>query len=396
MKPRLMSVKEARRLLLGAQALLDDPAHTAGKAALKKLISKLGFVQLDSINVVERAHHLTLWTRLHDFKKEHLDQLLSKDRFVFEHWTHDASLIPVEHYSHWKVRFRQDAERLRNHSWWNYHFRESDADQVLSHVRERIRREGPLRSSDFEHPEKRGPWWGWKPQKAALEFLWRSGELAITHRVHFHKVYDLSERVLPRHHACEEPSPEAQIAWACESAMERLLVFTPKELAAFWNAISMDEAKVWCAQALKKNQIVPVEVESADGSQPQSAFAAADWKARLAHMPEAPDAARLLCPFDPIIRDRGRCLRRFNFDYRFEAYTPEPKRTYGYYVLPILEGEHIIGRLDPKFHRDRGTLEIKGLWFEPKVRATKARMKAVENAVAALAHFVGARDYDLR
>lgn len=386
--PRLTAA-QAARLFLGAQGLLEDPARKATPARVRKLVEGLGFVQLDSINVVARAQDLILRARLQDYRPEHLRRLLEQERALFEGFTHDASAIPVAHYAHWKPRFRRDEARMRGHAWWQYHFRDSDADAVIAHVQERIALEGPLMSKDFEHPEKRGPWWGWKPQKAALDFLWRSGVLAIRGRVNFHKVYDLAERVLPRVHASPEPDPEVHRDWACASAAERLIVFTPREVAGFWDAIELAEARAWCAREAKAGRILAVEVEGADGSAPQAAFAVADWEGRLKASPEAPSGLRLLAPFDPILRDRARGLRRFGFDYRFEAFVPEAKRRHGYYVLPLLEGERLVGRLDPKLHRDQGILEIRGLWWEPGVEATPARRKALRAALDGFLEGVG-------
>jgi hypothetical protein len=382
-----ISAAQARRLLMGAQGLLDDPARRAGPAALAKLIERLGFVQVDTINVLARAHHLTLHTRLDGYRPAHLAQLVERDRFLFEHWTHDASVIPLQWYAHWKPRFRRDAEDIRRHAWWNHHLG-ANGEAVIAHVRERITTEGPVMSADFEHQQKRGEWWGWKPQKAALDYLWRIGELAVARRVHFHKVYDLAARVHPEHHALPEPSAEAHADWACRTALERLGVATAREVAGFWDSLGIAEAKAWCEAEAKAGRIAAVTVEG----EARPAFAVADFEARLRKLPETPDRTRLLCPFDPVLRDRARALRLFGFDYRFEAFVPEPKRTYGYFVLPILEGERLVGRLDPKLHRDRGLLEIKGLWWEPGVKPTKARMKALASAMERLAAFVGAED----
>jgi hypothetical protein len=362
--------------------------------SLQTLIGKLGFVQVDTINILARAHDLTLFSRLDGYQPEHLRKLLEDKRSLFEGFTHDASAIPTAWFPQWKPRFDRDRARIHAHAWWQHHFRGTDGARVVAGVKARIAHEGPLKSSDFEHPEKRGPWWGWKPQKAALDFLWRSGELMIPRREGFQKVYDLTERVLPEQHALPCPDPAEHLEWACATAAERLWVFTPKELAEFWAVLEGAEAKRWCEAAAKAGRIVPVQVESADG-EVRPAFALADWEARLAKLPEAPERTRLLCPFDPILRDRTRALRRFGFDYRFEAFVPEPKRQYGYFVLPILEGDCLVGRLDPKLHRDRGLLEIKGLWWEPGIKATKARKRGLDEALERLAEFVGVKDISL-
>lgn len=385
----LIPTASAQRLFLGAQGLLADPGKRVTTVALQGLIERLGFVQVDTINVLARAHDLTLFSRLEGYRPEQLRKLLEDKRSLFEAFTHDASAIPTAWFPHWQPRFRRDRARMQAHAWWQYHFRGTDGAQVVADVKARITQEGALKSSHFEHPEKRGPWWGWKPQKAALDFLWRSGELMIPRREGFQKVYDLTERVLPEHHALPCPEPAEHLSWACDTAAERLWVFTPKELADFWNSIEAVEAKAWCAAAEKDGRIVAVQVESADG-EVRPAFALADWEARLARLPEPPARTRLLCPFDPILRDRARALRRFGFDYRFEAFVPEPKRQYGYFVMPILEGDRLVGRLDPKLHRDRGLLEVRGLWWEPGIRVTKARRRGLDEALERMAAFVGA------
>ena len=392
-----LSAAQAAELFLGAQGLLEDPGRPATKAALSKLIHGLGFVQLDTINVLARAHDLTLFSRLHGYKRTHLAALAEADRVLFEHWTHDASLVPVAWYAHWKPRFRRDAKRLKGSAWWAYHLG-ADGERVVNHVRARIRQEGALRSADFMHEKKRGEWWGWTPQKAALEYLWRCGELAVARRVHFHKVYDLVERVLPEPSARPDPDPHTHVEWLCTSAAERLAVFAPRELAAFWNALGdVDAAGAarWCASASKEGRIVPAAVHGADGSAPRQAWVLADWGARvtsLARLSDGLEGMRFLSPFDPVVRDRARCLRRFGFDYRFEAYVPVPKRVFGYYVLPILQGPRFVGRLDLKLHRDRALLEVKGLWWEPGIKATPARKRKLRDALERLAAFVGAVD----
>lgn len=393
--PAPITAPQAARLFLSAQGLLDDPERKPTKAALKGALDTLGFVQLDTINVLARAHDLILRTRLEGFEPAQLQALIEKDKLLFEGFTHDASFIPLRWYAHWKPRFRRDEARMKAHQWWQHHFRGTDGEAVVKGVRNRIRIEGPLMSKDFEHPEKRGPWWGWKPQKAALDFLWRSGELAVPRRIQFHKVYDLAERVHPEVHATPEPDRSAHVAWACEEAAPRLVVFTPKELAEFFASIEAGEAKAWCEREAKAGRLVPVLVEDASGGKPQPAYALADWNARLKAASEAPGGLRLLAPFDPVVRDRARCLRRFGFDYRFEAFVPEPKRQYGYYTLPILEGERFIGRLDAKVHRDEAHLEVRGLWWEQGVKATKVRVKALDEALAKLAVFVGAEAFSV-
>ncbi|HEY3571107.1 MAG TPA: crosslink repair DNA glycosylase YcaQ family protein [Thermoanaerobaculia bacterium] len=385
----------ARRLLLGAQGLLDDPRRKATVDALYGLIERMGFVQIDSINVVERAHHLILVSRMQGYQPRLLERLLERQRRLFEHWTHDASAIPTSWYPYWKIRFERYRRRVLEHPWWMERIG-PEPEKVIGHVRERVVQEGPLMTRDFEG-ERTGEqgWWGWKPQKAALEYLWRTGELAIAGRSSFHKVYDLAERVLPEGHAAPRPSDAEHLDWACRTALERLGIASPDEIAGFWAAIKLEEARAWCAEAAQRGEIVPVQVEPADGSKPRASWAVPDWESRAASLPPAPPRIRLLAPFDPILRDRKRTLRLFNFDYRFEAFVPGQHRKHGYYVLPILEGDRLIGRLDPKLHREKGLLEVKGLWWEPKVKETKGRRAALAAALDRLCRLTGAERWDL-
>lgn len=389
----LIPAATARRLLLGAQGLLDDPRGRVTADRVYGLVERMGFVQIDSINVVERAHHLTLAARLQGYRPRMLDRLLERDRRLFEHWTHDASAIPARWYPHWRFRFQRYRDRVLEHPWW-LERAGPEPLRIIAGVRERLVREGPLMTRDFADTRDASAdraWWGWKPEKAALEYLWRTGEAAVAGRVSFHKVYDLAERVLPEAHAAPQPSPEEHLDWACRTALERLGAATPDEIAGFWRAVPLNEVKAWCART---GDIAAVRVEAVDGSV-RSAFAVPDWEERAAALPRAPAGIRLLSPFDPILRDRRRTLRLFGFDYRFEAFVPAPRRRYGYYVLPILEGERLVGRLDPKLHRDRGLLEVRQVWWEPGVRDGRARRKKLETALDRLARFVGAERWSI-
>jgi uncharacterized protein len=386
-----------RRLLLGAQGLLDDPRRKATADALYGLIERLGFVQIDSINVVERAQHLTLAARMQGYRPALLERLLERDRRLFEHWTHDAAAIPTLWYPHWHQRFERYRRRVLDHPWWRERVGENP-QAVIEHVRARLRAEGPLMTKDFEDERPEGTdtaWWGWKPAKAALEYLWRTGEVAVARRVSFHKVYDLTERVLPQAHTAPRPGPEEDVDWACRSALERLGVATPAEIAAFWRSVSLEEARDWGARAAARGEIVQVLAEGIDGAAPQRSYSLPDWEARAAALPAPPPRLRILSPFDPILRDRARALRLFGFDYRFEAFVPAPQRRWGYYILPLLEGERLVGRLDPKLRRDEGVLEIRQVWWEPGVRLSKGRLAGLEAAMERLARLVGAERWEM-
>jgi uncharacterized protein YcaQ len=355
----------------------------------------MGFVQIDSINVVERSHHHILQTRFDGYRPALLTRLLERDRRLFEHWTHDAAAIPTVWLPHWKPRFR-DFRKWRPR--WSRRLG-PDPSKTLAHVRRRIRNEGPLKSADFEDPRTtRTGWWDWKPAKAGLEYLWRTGELAVARRDSFHKVYDLVERVLPESRDLRAPTPAEHLDWACRSALERLGAATPREIRSYFYRHAEMEVKpfaAWCERAERRGEIEAVAVESANGSPPRPSYALADWRKRAARVPDAPKRIRLLSPFDPLMRDRERAQRLFDFDYTFEAYVPAPKRRFGYYVLPLLEGERLVGRVDAKLHRADEQLEIRGLWWEPGVKATATRRRALERAVGLFSEQLGATSYQL-
>jgi uncharacterized protein YcaQ len=393
--PRV-SAAAGRRLLLGAQGLLDAPGR-ATSASVYDLVLRLGYVQIDSINVVERAHHLILAARLRGYRGSLLAGLLERHRLLFEHWTHDAAAIPTVWFPHWHDRFDRYRRDLPRRSWWRARMG-GQPEAEIARVRARLERDGPLLARQLATERGRGAaaaWWGWSPQKTALEFLWWTGEAAIAGRRGFHKLYDLTARVLPDAAAVPRPGPEEQVDWACRTAIERLGVATPAEIAGFWQALPAAAARAWCGEAAARGEIAAVELESADGSAPRAAFAVLDWQARARAEPAHRSRIRLLCPFDPILRDRRRALRLFGFDFRFEAFVPAAQRRHGYYVMPLLEGERLVGRIDPKLHRAAGRLEVRSVRWEAGARPSRRRRAALDAAVGRLAALVGAGRWEL-
>ncbi|MFP3942539.1 MAG: winged helix-turn-helix domain-containing protein [Alphaproteobacteria bacterium] len=382
-----LSRREARRLFLNAQGLSDNPATALDRQSLQHLIGRLGFVQLDSVKAVERAHHHILFTRNQRYRPEMLRHLLEERRTLFEHWTHDASVIPVDWYPHWHHRFRQFERRIRRNPRWR---EKLGGTRVIKAVRRRIEKDGPLEARDFAGESKgTGPWWGWSPHKAALEYLWFTGELAISGRAGFRKIYDLAERVLPHHTALPPTDREEHVDWACHTALQRLGFASPGEIAAFWDALSPDEAAAWCSRE-DGRAVQKVEVETTQG--PKSCFAPLDIETRLANAPEPPGRIRLVSPFDPAIRDRRRTERLFDFSYRIEIFVPAAKRQYGYYVFPLLEGDRFIARADLKVDGRTGALIVLGFWPEPGTRWGKGRLAKLDAELERCAVFAGARE----
>lgn len=386
-----ISAQVARRLLLQAQGLAEDPGP-ATAAAVHRLIERMGFVQVDTISTVGRAHHLILGTRLEGYRPGMLAERLERRQTLFEHWTHDASVIPLKWYAHWRHRFA----RYLTHTWYLKNLGE-DRERIVGHVLERVAKEGPLTSRDFEHEGDggKGNWWSWKPHKFALDYLWRTGRLHVAGRRNFDKVYDLPERCIPSHAALAASDEAAHVEWACASALERLGVATAIEVRQFWYAIPTAAVNAWLKRAVAEGRVAQVKVEAADGSAGKVAYALADVGRRIRDLPEMPSMMRLLCPFDPVLRDRARAHRLFNFHFRFEAFVPAAERKHGYYVMPILRGDELVGKADPKFDRATGTLHVRKVWWEPGVKVTRRLLTSLEEAAHRLAGGIGATSVEL-
>jgi len=385
----LIGNRDARRIFLHRHLLSDAPQGPASGNDLLQLIQGLGFVQLDSINTVARAHDLILFSRRQRYRPQALKSLYERDGALFEHWTHDAAVIPMGYYPHWELRRQRDAQMLRQrYKNWHQH----DFEGRFQTVFDQIRAQGPVSSSDVgqDEPRSNGGWWDWHPSKTALEYLWRAGALCVVGRDGFQKRYDLTERVIDAALCDPSQAPdEAQtIDWCCNGALNRLGFATPGELAAFWAHISPAEAKAWVQREQAVGRVEQVQIAGADGTVHRS-FA----RPGLASDPAidmAPTARlRVLSPFDPALRDRKRAERLFGFRYRIEMFVPAPKRVYGYYVFPILQGDSIIARVDMKVHRDRDTLVVRALWPEPGSRWGKGKQAAFEAELARIIRLAG-------
>ncbi|EJJ28882.1 winged helix-turn-helix domain-containing protein [Rhizobium sp. CF142] len=381
----LLSNSDARRVFLAKQGLSAPPNRALTKTGLLDLIHDLGFVQVDSIQTVERAHHQILFSRNQTYRREHLTALLEKDGALFEHWTHDASILPSAFFKYWKHKFR-DEELALVERWRRW--RGEGFEASFEETYDRVVKDGAILARDMKADgHVSGGWWNWHPNKTALEYFWRTGKFAIAGRSNFQKIYDLVERVIPAEFHEPEVSREDFVDWACRSALARLGFATHGEIAAFWDLLSPDEAKAWVAE--NRDELIEVMIEPALGGKPRASWAFADFLGTTDTYPEAPPRIRVLSPFDPMIRDRNRTERLFGFFYRIEIFVPEPKREYGYYVFPLLEGDRLIGRIDMKADRKKGTLDVKRLWMEPRVKASAGRLEKLEAELERLARFAG-------
>ncbi|QHQ35445.1 winged helix-turn-helix domain-containing protein [Algicella marina] len=366
--------QRARRLFLDRHLLLRPTGGTGRGADLEGVLDKLGFVQVDSINTLARAHDLILWSRRGQYRPRALEHLVARDRSAFEHWTHDAAIIPMQFYPMWRLKFSREEARARER-WpaWRRDGWEDEIDSVLRHISDT----GPACSLDVGTDEQKtsSGWWDWHPSKTALEFLWRSGQLAICHRRGFRKFYDLADRVIPAERLHQRLDEEEIIHRAMSHALYRLGFGTSGELAAFFDIATKSEAKAWCAAQLAAGGIIEVDIELADGSRRRS-FTTVETLDSAASQPDPSSRIRLLSPFDPALRDRARTERLFGFHYRIEIFVPEAKRKYGYYIFPVLQGDRLIGRLDTS--RKGSTLLVRAFWPEAGVRMAKARIAGLE------------------
>jgi uncharacterized protein YcaQ len=381
-----------RRLFLERQGLGGSPRAEIDKRDVLRLVKQLAYLQIDSINVVERAHHMILYSRNRNYRREMLTSLIEQDRELFEHWTHDAAILPVSYFPHWRHRFENTQKRIHEPRWQKR--LGARPKLILEAVRQRIHTEGPLRTRDFGNggEVKRSAWWGWTQEKTALEFLWRSGELGICRREGFEKVYDRMEAVVPARHRDKKIDHAASVDWKCRAALKRLGAATAAEIAAFWMSFSTATAGAWVDTVRDAGGLIDVAVETADGSAPRPRVALPEFTNALRRVTPPPRGMRLLSPFDPAIRDRSRTSWLFGFDYRIEVFVPAAKRKYGYYVLPILEGDRLTGRIDLKVHRKEGFLEVIGLWWEAAIRTTPARQDALRRCLAHFAKFSGVNE----
>ncbi len=381
----------ARRLFLDRHALMEAPSGPAKGQGLADLITRLGFVQVDSVNTFARAHDLILWSRRQTYRPESLRWINDRARATFEHWTHDASIVPIQYFPMWRMRFERDRARLR-HRWKDWHGQafHAEIEKVLAHVSDH----GACCTADIaeDQPEKSTGWWDWRPSKVALEYLWRSGELSITKRSGFRKFYDLSERVIPPEFLNAREDDAAIIDWACTSALDRLGFATSGELAAFFDLITPIDAKDWMTRAIAEGRVVEVDLACVGGKLRRSVMWPQDLET-LDRLPEASPRTRILSPFDPALRDRNRAERLFGFHYRIEIFVPEAKRRYGYYVFPVLEGTRLIGRIDIARSGDR--LVVRAFWPEKGVRMGSGRQARLLAELERAARFAGCSDLDI-
>jgi uncharacterized protein len=344
------SAAEARRIALAAQGFGTEPASPADAARLKRLTRRLGLLQIDSVNILVRAHYMPLFSRLGAYAPALLDQAAydGRRRHLFEYWGHEASLLPIELYP--LLRWRMAAAERLEGIWEGIAKAKRENAAYTEALYEEIKRRGPLAASDFENAGPRtGPWWGRSDGKRALEYLFWCGRLTTSTRRNFERVYDLTERVLPKAAlAAPVPDKEAAQRQLLMIAARALGIATEPDLRDYFR-LRPAESQPRLAELVEAGQLQPVAVRG--------------WRhpAYLhpeARLPRRVEARALLSPFDPLIWERDRTERIWNFRYRIEIYTPAHKRQHGYYVLPFLLGDALVGRVDLKADRAAGVLRV--------------------------------------
>ena len=346
-------VTKLRRIAINQQGLLKAESFGRGKAATLRAIEQIGYVQIDTISVVERAHHHVLGSRVANYRPAMLDQLV-RERKLFEYWFHAAAWLPMADYRYSLPRMRQqNGER----NWFK------NGDRKLMHeILARVEAEGALRTRDFEEPRaSNSGWWDWKPAKQALEQLFMQGELMVSSRQGFQKVYDLPERVLPDWVDTREPTLDEFAAHLIDINLRAhgfvtlVSVTYLRKGQALREAVKRQlqariDAEQLTQRSLGKNCSVYIDPERLESRAPRS----------LAQL-------RILSPFDNLVIQRQRCREVFDYDYQIECYVPEPLRQFGYFCLPLLYRDRLVGRIDCKAHRAQARLEVKSIHIEQAV-----------------------------
>ncbi|ARC56217.1 hypothetical protein AS850_03900 [Frondihabitans sp. 762G35] len=364
-----ISAAQARRIALAAQGFGRPVPESVGTRQLNQTVDRLGLLQIDSVNVFERSHYLPLFARLGSYDRSLLDRLTfaRRGRYV-EYWAHEAAFLPVETWP--LLRWRMDAMRDR------YPAEALGVEPgLLAWLLDELRDKGPLPASAIEHDAnvRRGPWWGWSDVKRGLEALFRWGDVVSAGRTRFERSYALPEHVLPAEVLARSvPREEAQRLLLARAARAHG-IGTPRDLGDYFR--------------MKNAAVVPALRDLEDAGEIRR-VEVASWKAPAflhaeARVPRRIEADALLSPFDPVVWERSRAERMFSFHYRIEIYTPRPQRVFGYYVLPVLQDDALVARVDLKSDRQAGVLRVQASWHEKGQEVDVERLAALLRRTAA-------------
>jgi uncharacterized protein YcaQ len=373
----------ARRLAIVAQGLaVPRPVTTPDRRHLRRVLKHTSLLQIDSVNVLARAHYLPGFSRLGPYPAALVDRLAYRDRELFEYWGHEASLLPIE--LHPLMRWRMKRAEQRFETWGRLARLAKEQPGYLEDVYAEVRDLGPVSAGQIAKDQKRGTeeWgWNWTDAKTALEFLFWTGRITTSTRVNFERRYDIAERVIPAD-VLDLPTPSE-----ADAHRELLLiaarahgVATVGDLADYFR-ITVPQARPRIAELVEDGRLEQVTVRG----WPQPAYLVAGTI-----LPRRVTARALLVPFDPLVFERARTERIFGFRYRVEIYVPAPKRVHGYYVLPFLLGDALVARVDLKADRAAGVLLVQAAWAEPGAPDETAEELAAE--LRAMAIWLGLDD----
>ena len=389
-------------LALHAQGLGRSPAEVTrpGIEDVYAAIERVGWVQIDTLQVVRRAQYLTLWSRLGTYDTALLDQLLydggntspDNNRRLFEYWAHAACIIPLALYPNFMPRMR--GHRHGSNKWVSNWLAQPEHQQLIARLRAAVRERGASRPADFR-TEKRAPgsWWNWDESKIAMEHLYNVGEFAVANRVNFQRIYDVSDRVLPSWIDREEPNAELALRHLLEISMRALGVCAPDQVGNYLK-LKTTEARPLVKNLVEDGTFRTVQGELADGATHellvhrdnlQLLEAAADGALRVRR-------TTFLNPFDSLFWASGRDRAMWNFDQTLECYKRAPERKWGYFCLPILDKRRLVGRFDPKLERKTGLLRLNALYLEPGVRPSQRLADSVARAMRDFMRFHDATD----
>jgi len=383
-----LSKDQVRRLILDSQLLSDNTESSSGSRRTARIIDSLGYVQIDTISVVKRAHHHTLWTRYNGYHSDMLNQLQAVERSIFEYWGHAASYLPIGDYRYYTCRMRNFSDPMDK--WARDRLKK--CGHLMDEILERIRKEGPLGSKDFKsNPDaKRGQWWNWKPAKIALELLFWRGDLMVTRRKNFQRIYDLTENVLPDGTDTSVPEKDELGRFLVRRALETQGIATMNDIVRNLHAASREVIKNAVDSMVSEEEVLPVNIEGE-----HTLYGLPDILSGVSPDSGNSGNVHILSPFDNLIILRDRISRFFDFDYALECYTPRAKRRYGYFVMPVLWGTRFVGRLDPKADRKRGILMLRNLEFEEGFDEWEEFLPAFALKLALFAQFNGCSSVEL-
>ncbi|HEY4025928.1 MAG TPA: crosslink repair DNA glycosylase YcaQ family protein [Candidatus Dormibacteraeota bacterium] len=350
-----LSAAQARRIALAAQGFTDArPLGVPDRRALRRVLGRVGALQIDSVNVLVRSHYLPLFSRLGPYPAALLERAAYREpRELFEYWGHEASLLPVAS----QPLFRWRMARAANEAWGGMRRIQRDRPGYVEAVLEEVRARGPIAASELEEerPRRSGPWWDWHDAKRALEWHFWSGRVTSAGRRGFERLYDLPERVLPAA-VLGAPTPSETDAQRelVRIAARALGVATERDLRDYFR-LGVAEARARVAELVESGELQPLNVEG--------------WRQRAylerdARVPRRVEAQALLSPFDSLVWERDRTERLFGMQFRLEIYVPAERRVHGYYVLPFLLGDTLVARVDLKADRAAGVLRAQATWSQ--------------------------------